>query len=196
MASQLHLTPAEGLIRLGHIQSAQGLKGQIRIYSETDEPSDICTYSPLWDAKAKQQIALHFIRMHKNSVICSVEGVNDRNGAESLVGMLLCAEREKLPEADEEEFYHVDLIGLEVRDDKGEILGDVRNIQNFGAQDLLDIYWNKNRRTAYLPFTKAYVPVVDVKGGFIVVDIPESFLEPVKSGSRRRRPPSEKPFGK
>ncbi len=190
MASQLHLTPTQGLIRLGHIQSAQGLNGQVRIYSETENAADICIYGPLWDATGKQQIKLNFIRMHKNSVICTIDGINDRNEAEALVGVLLCIEREKLPEAEEEEFYHVDLIGLEVRNDKDEILGNVRNVQNFGSQDLLDIYWNEARRTAFIPFTKAYVPMVDVKGGFIVVNRPKDLLKPVKSGSRRRRPPS------
>lgn len=191
MASQLHLTPADGLVRLGHIQSAQGLQGQVRIYSETENASDICSYDSLWDATKTQQIQLHFIRMHKNSVVCTIDGVTDRNGAEALVGLQLCVEREKLPKAEEEEFYHVDLIGLEVRDDKGEILGDVRNVQNFGAQDLLDIYWNESRKTAFIPFTKEYVPFVDVKAGFVVINKPEGLLEETKSGSRRRRPPQK-----
>ncbi len=189
MASQLHLKPVEGLVRLGHIQSAQGLKGQVRIYSETENAPDICTYDCLWDATKTKQVQLHFVRMHKNSVVCTIEGVSDRNGAEALVGMQLCVAREDLPQADDDEFYHIDLIGLEVRDDKGEILGDVRNVQNFGAQDLLDIYWNENRKTAFIPFTKDYVPFVDVKAGFITVHKPEGLLEETKSGARRRRPP-------
>ncbi len=191
MASQLHLTPADGLIRLGHVQSAQGIKGQIRIHSETENAEDICYYNPLWDAKKERCIALRFIRMHKNSLICAVDGINDRNGAEALVGMVLCAERKALPEVEEEEFYHVDLIHLEVRSEKGDILGVVRNVQNFGAQDLLDIYWNETQKTAFIPFTKAFIPLVDIEAGFIVAIPPEGLLEPVKSGARRRRPPQK-----
>ncbi len=177
MASQLHLTPAEGLIRLGHVQAAQGLGGQIRVFSETENATDICNYGPLWDATKEQCLSLRFIRMHKNSLICAVEGINDRNGAEALAGMLLCVERDKLPLEQEEEFYHVDLIGLEVRNNEDDVLGVVRNVQNFGAQDLLDIYWHENQKTAYIPFTKAFVPKVDVKAGFIIIEPPAGFLD-------------------
>ncbi len=126
--------------------------------------------------------------MHKNSLICAINGVDNRNDAEALVGTVICVERETLPQTEEEEFYYVDLIGLEVRDEKGEILGDVRNVHNFGAQDLLDIYWRESQKTGFLPFTKAYVPTVDIKAGFIIACKPEGLTEAVKSGARRRRP--------
>ncbi|MFV0430895.1 MAG: ribosome maturation factor RimM [Alphaproteobacteria bacterium] len=191
MASQLHLTPKEGLIRLGHIQSAQGLKGQVRIFSETENPADICNYSPLWDAKGEQQFMLHFLRMHKDSVICSIDNVDDRTKAEALKGMMLCVEREQLPKANEDEFYHADLLELEVRDMSNKLVGHIKAVQDFGAGDLLDIMFSEERIRAYLPFTKEFVPVVNIADGFVQIDAPEDLVSPPKSGARRRRPPGK-----
>lgn len=191
MVAQHHLTPKEGLVRLGHIQSAQGLNGQVRVHSDTENPADICAYDTLWDAKGERQITLHFVRMHKDNVVCTVEGVSDRTEAEALRGLSLCIERDKLPEVENDEFYHADLLGLDVQDLQGKPLGQVRAVQNFGAGDLLDVQLNESRISVYVPFTKDVVPVVDIQAGFIRIDPPIGMMDAPKSGARRRRPPGK-----
>ncbi len=191
MASQHHLTPEEGLLLLGHIQSAQGLKGQVRVHSDTENPADICTYSPLWDALKQQQLTLNFVRMHKDSVICSIDGITDRNGAEALKGLALCVERERLADVEDDEFYHADLLGLDVQDMDGKSIGQVKTVQNFGAGDLLDVLLGDSRVSVYVPFTEEVVPVVDIQSGFVRIDPPEGMMDPPKSGARRRRPPGK-----
>lgn len=191
MVSQHHLAPQKGLVRLGHIQSAQGLKGQVRVHSDTEDPADICTYSPLWDAKGERQFTLHFVRMHKESVICMIDGISNRTEAEALKGMALCVARDKLPDAEDDEFYHADLLGLKVQDLTGHIIGEIRAVQNFGAGDLLDVQLDKNRVSVYVPFTQEIVPEVNIKDGYVRIDPPEGMMDPPKSGSRRRRPPEK-----
>jgi 16S rRNA processing protein RimM len=76
-------------------------------------------------------------------------------------------ERATLPEEDEDEFYHVDLIGCRAESEGGAALGTVKAVHDFGAGPLLEV--GENGRTRLFPFTKDAVPVVDVAGGRVVI---------------------------
>ena len=77
--------------------------------------------------------------------------------------------KDVLPELEEEEFYHTDLIGLEARDEAGNFIGEVIGIYNFGAGDMLEIKTSGTGKSEMIPFTKAYVPTVNIKDGYIIV---------------------------
>ena len=76
------------------------------------------------------------------------EGVADRNAAEALKGTELFVDRAALPQPDEDEFYHADLIGLEARDSEGRVLGKVSAIHNYGASDVIEIAARRRRSCA------------------------------------------------
>ena len=76
----------------------------------------------------------------------------------------------------DDEFYHTDLIGLEVCDTGGTVLGTVRSVQNLGAGDLLEISGPGLKSTVLLPFTKEAVPTVDLGQGRIIADPPEGLF--------------------
>ena len=84
--------------------------------------------------------------------------------------------RDRLPALPEDEFYHADLIGLEVFDTGGARLGRVRAVLNHGAGDLLEIEAPGRRATVLLPFTREAVPTVDPGAGRIVADPPEGLF--------------------
>ena len=92
--------------------------------------------------------------------------------ADALRGTSLYVAREKLPSLDDDEFYHADLIGLEVRDTGGALVGKVLAVHNHGAGDLLEIT-GPELRSLLLPFTKESVPTIDLAAQRIVVDLPE-----------------------
>ncbi|MGR3446448.1 MAG: ribosome maturation factor RimM, partial [Paracoccus sp. (in: a-proteobacteria)] len=71
----------------------------------------------------------------------------------------------------DDEFYHADLIGLEVVDTGGQVLGRVRAIFDHGAGDILEVV---GRDQILLPFTRQVVPTVDLAAGRIVADPPGS----------------------
>ena len=75
------------------------------------------------------------------------------------------------PQPEAGEFYHADLIGLTAQRQNGETVGTVKAIHNFGAGDLLEIE-PADGATIMLPFNEATVPLVDVAGGKIVVELP------------------------
>ena len=87
-------------------------------------------------------------------------------------GLELYVAREKLPETDEDEYYHADLIGLAAVTTAGEALGRVIAIHNFGAGDIIEIAPPRGA-TMLLPFSNTVVPDVDLAGGRVVIDLPQ-----------------------
>ena len=162
-----------GLVLLGRIAGAHGIRGEVKITSFTAAPEDIAAHGPLTDGKGRH-LTIEALRPLKGmSVSARIAGVRDRNAAEALKGAELFIERAKLPETDEDEWYYADLIGLEALTPEGERIGEIVAVQNFGAGDLLEIRGGGSGRTVLVPFTQAAVPLVDVKGGRVIVDEPE-----------------------
>jgi 16S rRNA processing protein RimM len=108
--------------------------------------------------------------------VVSLKGVSSRNEAEALTGLDLSIPRDRLPKADDDEFYHADLIGLDAVGKDGAALGTVIAVQNFGAGDLLEIAPRRGA-TILVPFTRAAVPEIDIAGKRVVVDPPPGLLD-------------------
>ena len=94
------------------------------------------------------------MRVVKDGVIARIDGIADRNAAEALKGLTLEIERAALPEAEEDEFYHADLIGLNVEDRAGRRLGTVRAVENYGGGDILEIAPDAGGPTVLMSFTR------------------------------------------
>jgi len=106
-------------------------------------------------------------------VIAGLEGIGDRNAAEALKGLRLYVARAALPEADEDEFYHADLLGLKVvMAEGGAEVGTVRAIIPAGASEVLEIDRGPGEQTLLVPFTRAAVPEIDVAAGWLSIDPP------------------------
>lgn len=157
-------------VLLGRITGAHGIRGEVKITSFTGTPEDIASYGPLSDGKGRS-LTIESLRPLKGmSLSARIAGVSDRNAAEALKGIELFVEREKLPATEEDEWYHADLIGIHAFTPEGERIGEIVAVQNFGAGDLLEIRGEKASRTELIPFTKAAVPVIDIKGRRVIVD--------------------------
>jgi len=106
-------------------------------------------------------------------VVAGLDGVGDRNAAEALKGLRLYVARSELPEADEDEFYHADLLGLKVvMVEGGAEVGTVRAIIPAGATEVLEIDGGPGEYTLLVPFTRAVVPEIDIKAGWLSIDPP------------------------
>ena len=112
-------------------------------------------------------------RSLNGALAARLSGIATKEQADAVRGLTLYADRAKLPTLPDDEFYHADLIGLEVLDTGGAVLGKVQSVQNHGAGDILEIYAPGLKTTLLLPFTHAVVPTVDLTAGRIIVDPPE-----------------------
>jgi 16S rRNA processing protein RimM len=173
---QAESTASEDKLLLGEIGAAQGLKGEVRLRSYTQEPAAIADYRPLQDAHG-HQVEIESVRVTPKALIARIKGVTTREAAEALNHTKLYVARDLLPERGEEEWYHADLIGLEAFTPDGAPAGTVAAIHNFGAGDLIEITPAEGGATMLLPFTNETVPEVDVEGGRIVVVLPEESEE-------------------
>lgn len=162
------------LILMGVIGKPHGVRGQVRVNVFAEEPEALENYT-LTDRRGRR-FALEWA--HENVASLSEvtpagkRRITDRGEAETLTNMELFVPRSALPETEEEEFYLADLIGLEARDEAGQVIGKVANVLDYGAGASLEI----SPGGRILPFTKACVPVVSVSGGFLTV-IPPVELE-------------------
>ncbi len=167
------MTKPSNSILLGQIGAAHGIKGGVRIATHTQDPLAIGSYGPLDTDRPGLTITLNKIRLQKNVVIAHIKGVSDRNAAEALNGVSLFVERSKLPDPDDaDDFYHADLIGLEVRLENGVVIGTVSALPNFGAGDLLEVRDPQSGDTYLYPFTKAVVPSIHLAEGYLTLIVP------------------------
>jgi 16S rRNA processing protein RimM len=176
---------------VGLIAGAHGVRGLVKLKSFTADPAAIVSYGPLTDEAGARSFRIELAGSVKDHLLARIEGVGDRDRAEALRGTRLHVERERLPEPeDEDEFYHADLIGLEAVLPDGTPFGTVVAVYDFGAGDMLELRQGAASGkaaggTVTVPFTRAAVPVVDVKAGRITVDPPAGLLEPPE------RPPED-----
>lgn len=160
-------------ICVGAIGGAFGVRGEVRLKSYCAQPEAIAAYAPLWTEDGGRSFTLRITRTIPNGFAARLSGVATKEEADALRGVNLYADRAKLPNLPDDEFYHADLIGLEAFDTGGERLGTVRAIYNHGAGDILEIHAPGRKATLLLPFTRAAVPTVDLTAGRIIADPPE-----------------------
>ena len=159
-------------VLLGRIKAAHGVRGDVVIESYTDEPADIAAYGPLATEGGVRRLEVAVVRVTPKGVIARIAGISDRTSAEALKGQALYVERAHLPTPSEGEFYRADFAGLSAEDPQGHAVGTVVALVNYGAGDLLELRLAGKRDTLLIPFTDAFVPVVDIRGGRLVVDLP------------------------
>ncbi|MCZ6501039.1 MAG: ribosome maturation factor RimM [Gammaproteobacteria bacterium] len=150
-------------IKLGRINAAYGLKGWLKVYSETDPIEQILTYSP-WQLQrgdkepqpekeaqpekepqqekepqlAKElQVEVEKGKIQGRSLIVLLAGVEDRNQAESMIGYEVWIDRARLPGLEQGEYYWHQLEGLKVVNQSGAVLGKVDHLMETGANDVM-----------------------------------------------------------
>ena len=165
---------------MGAILGAHGVKGEVKVKSFTANPAAIAEYGPLADPKRKRSFDLAVVGTAdaaKAILIARIAGVTERNAAEALKGVELFVDRARLPApADPEEYYLADLIGLGAFDPKGAKLGEIVSVDNYGAGDLLLVV-PETGEGFVVPFTKAFVPTVDIKRGRVALELPADFFD-------------------
>ena len=159
-------------ICVGAIGGAFGVRGEGRLKSFCAVPEDIATYGPLTTEDGSRRFGVKLTRPVNGGLGARLSGVETKEQADALKGVTLWADRAALPSLPDDEFYHADLIGLEVADPGGAVLGRVRAVYDHGAGDILEVAGPAG--VLLIPFTRAAVPTIDLAAGRIVADPPGS----------------------
>ena len=159
-------------ICVARIGAPHGVRGAVKLWTFTEDPFAVKHYGPLMTRDGTRQFEVTQVREARDHLVATLKGVASREDAERLKGIELYIAREKLPDTDDDEYYHADLIGLNAVNAANEPLGRVVAIHNFGAGDIIEIA-PAHGTTMLLPFTNAVVPTVDLKGGRVVIELPK-----------------------
>lgn len=165
--------PASGddrrMVVLGRIVGLFGVRGWVKVYSETSPPDNILEYRT-WLLRDGDQLVAHKLEQgqaHGKGVVARLAGCNDRDQAALLVGRTIEVPRSELPPPEADEYYWTDLEGLQVATLEGVELGSVDHLFETGSNDVLVVQGDRER---LIPFTAAVIQEVDMAGRRIVVD--------------------------
>ena len=177
-------------VEVGRILDAWGVKGWLKILPHSTEPEALFSakswflqepdakFRPGFNAfKGTVSIAVDEAKTHSDSVVAKIDGLDDRNDAESLRGCRIFLPRSAFPKASKDEYYWVDLIGLNVVNREGVALGCLRDLMATGPNSVLCVEYQALQEDGsskagerMIPFVSAYVDSVDIAGKLITVD--------------------------
>jgi 16S rRNA processing protein RimM len=166
----------KGLVLIGRITGAHGIRGEVKLQSFTAEPEAIAAYGALRTDRG-ETVAIERLRPQKQGFIATLKGVSDRNRAEALGGTELFVDRAALPEPRADENYVHDLVGSAAVTRDGTEFGKVVDVVNYGAGDLLEIARPDDKVSILVPFSDAFVPEIDLAAGRLTLDLPEGYLD-------------------
>lgn len=171
----MHSDPDHYVV-VGQVVGVFGVKGWVKIRSDTDPRDNILNYTPWYLRQHEDWLRLGVAASQRQSkgLIIQFEGVTDRDQAAQYVGCDIAVPRSQLPAPAAGEYYWTDLIGLRVRNRQGEDLGTVTRLMETGANDVLVV--QDGELEHLIPFvTGYYVLKVDPAAGFIEVDWERDF---------------------
>ena len=154
---------------MGRIVGSFGVQGWVKVKTFTGEPDALGGF-PRWLVRTREgwrEIAVQEFEVHSKGPVARLEGCGDREAADRLRGSDVAVPRETLGEAGEGTLYWVDLVGLEVVDEHGTVLGTVDGLFETGETSVLVVKGGKERM---IPFVPAYVKGVDRDAKRITVD--------------------------
>jgi 16S rRNA processing protein RimM len=172
--------PADA-IEVGRIADAWGIKGWFRVLPHSADPQALFS-SKRWYLQPSEKgpkvfsgtvlLRIREAKDHSDTVVATADAVEDRNAAEALKGARVFVPRSSFPTAADDEYYWVDLLGLDVVNREGVALGRVKDLMSTGPQTVLVLEYEEEGKPAerMLPFVAAYVDGVDLEARRITVD--------------------------
>jgi 16S rRNA processing protein RimM len=163
-------------VKLGRITTVYGVKGWVKVFSNTEPMDNIFAYQP-WQILMNgqwQEVKVKQGKQHGKGLVAQLEGCNDREKAKLYAGAEIAVDRSMLPELDDGDYYWSQLTGLNVETETGVKLGKVDHLIATGSNDVLVVKGNQDsidteeRLIPWLP--DQVITKVDLLGGVIRVD--------------------------
>ena len=181
-------------IHVATVTSIVGIKGAVKIRTFTEHPTDLLEFDFLYTlqpltmeekrqkdyipgSQKKKEIKLLSHALKEECIVAYIEGVTTREGARDLINTEIYVARDALGEVGEDEYFHADLVGLQVKNEKGINIGIVRNVANFGAGDMLEVYDKTSNKSFLHPFSKKFVSAIHLPKGVIRIVMIDSLGE-------------------
>ena len=150
---------------MGRVAGSYGVRGWIKVVPGGGVAETLAGGREWWIAERPYEVSE--ARAHGATVVGKLAGIETREQSLQLKGARVAMERAALGEPGEGHYILADLVGLEVRNEQGELLGTVKRWFSNGAQDVMEVAGERER---LIPWVSAIVKAVDVAGRRIVVD--------------------------
>lgn len=168
---------------IGRVVKAHGVTGELTVEVRTDDPGARFTPGATVratrgrDRATDRSFVIDTVREHGARLLVRLAGVEDRDAAEQLRGVLLVVDTADLPPlTDPDEYYDHQLVGLRVQTGAGEQLGTVTEVLHAGAGELLAVRRDDGGELL-VPFVAAIVTAVRPDDGLVEVDLPDGLLD-------------------
>jgi 16S rRNA processing protein RimM len=164
---------SKSLVVVGRIGAPHGVRGEVKLESFMEDPLAIARCGPLSDESGRRRFVVKLLRaVAEGRYVASVAGVGSREQAAALTNVALCLQRSQLPEAQADEFYWADLVGLQAETTSGTILGDVVAVHDYGGGPFLEIR-RPDAAELFMPFTRRVVSRVAIDEGRLILEPPD-----------------------
>ncbi len=168
----------EDTLRVGVIASTHGIRGEVKVFPTTDDAKRFEKLKEvlLDTGKELKPMEMEQVRFFKNMVIVKFKGYDTINDIEIYKGKDLLVTREHAVELGPDENFIVDLIGLSVETDEGELLGELTDVLITGANDVYEVTRTDGKKVL-LPAIKDCVLDVDLEAGRVLVHVLDGLLD-------------------
>lgn len=161
---------------MGRIAGPFGVQGWVKVFPYTEDVESLLDYPVWWlregeDAGEWREVKVTECRLHGKLLAAALERCTDRTVALGLKGMQVAIPRSQLPKlskSGKDGYYWADLIGMEVVNLQGEVLGKVTGLLETGTNDVLQVQTEEKERL--IPFVGAVIVKVDLQACRITVD--------------------------
>jgi len=169
----------ENLVSIAKILNFHGIKGEARVGFTKGHEGQIATLKKVFAGSARHELNVQSVRFHKNFAIIKFAEFNSIDELLEFKGENLYVPKVTVVKTlEEDEFLVEDLVGMQVFDDKDDLVGEVQSVGVSAANDILCIKpENPDYEQFLIPFVKELVPVVDVAKGKIIIKPIEGLLE-------------------
>lgn len=167
---------SDALVAVGTVVRPHGLRGGLIVRPSSDG-SDLLLgvrRVVLEQSGARREAKVVDAKPHGRQILMLVEGIADRNASEAAVGSVLLVDRDEYPDAGDDAYWAIDLVGMPVVSPSGEALGTVVDVETSAMQDWLVVERESGRHL--VPLT---APLARVESERIVVDAPEGLFDPL-----------------
>ena len=160
----------EELLQVGAITSTHGIRGEVKVFPTTDDPKRFCKLKQviLDDGKSKQELEIESVKFFKNLIILKFKGIDDINEVEKYRKATLWVTREQAVPLKKDEYFIADLIGLSVVTEEGEVLGNLTDVMQTGANDVYVIA-KEGEEEFLIPAIKECVKNVDLENRMMTI---------------------------
>ena len=164
------------LVHIGSFGRPLGLKGEVKIIVNTFEFNTIKSMSSYLINERGLICNFQYLKIRKDKLIGKFQECNSRNCVEKLTGKKIFIDKSNLPKIKKNQFYVIDLINSKVKTINNELLGNIINIDNFGAGDLINIK-KTNNKSFYIPMNEDNIVKVDIKKKIVIVNPIKGILD-------------------